>query len=107
MRIVIVAVVGVLLVSLAFVFLLFMVAVTGLPLCSEYAPEARECLAATSAERIAGIAAGWAVVAGSALALAIGIRWAITRRGGAPFAIAALAAPLLALATIFLIPVEF
>ena len=107
MRIALATVAGILLVPLALIFLFFMLNVTGLPLCSDFAPEADECLAATSAERAAGIATGWAATIGSFGAVALGIRWAAAGRGGLAFALTALAAPLLALATIVLIPVEF
>ena len=107
MRFVVAAIAGVLLVPLAFLSFLFMLAVTGLPLCSEYAPTADECLAAGSVERAAGIATGWAATIGSALGLALGIRWAVTGRGGSWFALAAIGSPLLAIITIYLIPVEF
>ena len=55
MRTALAVIAAIVLIALGLVFLFFMVNVTGLPLCSEFAPGADECIDGTSAGRVAGL----------------------------------------------------
>ena len=98
---------AVILLLLGLLLLLWMIFITGVPLCSEPLHGADECIDGSSGERVLGLLAGWASVVTAAVAVTFAIRVATGRRGLAVLATTAALTPVLALLGLAFLPISF
>jgi hypothetical protein len=98
---------AVILTLLGLVLLLWMILITGVPLCSEPLRGADECIDASSGERGLGLVAGWASVVTAVVGVTFAIRLALGRKGLVVFATTAAVTPVLALLGLAFLPISF